>query len=246
MEERDEMDDFLERPEPETVPEVEPERTQPEEGETGEKETAPPAVEKTPRYSPEDYEKLVAERNAFQRATLEERKKRQQLEQQQVKQEKPRFWDAEDPDAYLEQKLAEREHSIRAEMRTQYLNISEANARSKHEDYDQKFQVFSQMVQRDPTIYHQMLNQPDPAEYAYRAASRLIQMQEMGNPDEYRKKVESEVESRIRAELEQKMRGEYEQKLQAASLPGSFSEANSKNVPKGSFAGPTSLGSILD
>lgn len=243
QEDTEQVEELQGEAEPETA-EVEPEK----------QEAEPPAAEEDPnafrKVTREEYQRLQESQRqaeAYQRAMFDERKKRQEA---QAEAEKKKFWEAEDQDKFLEEAISQRVQSVEQRLTNQFqsdrLNLSEDLARQKYDDYQDKFQVFTQMVQRDPSIYQQMLSQPNPAEFAYRAAKRLQDIQEMGDPDSYRAKIEAEVREKIVQEVEEKNRQQYEQQVQQTnSLPHSFSEKQSKNVPRGSFAGPASLDSIL-
>ena len=252
MTEYENMDDFLEGTPQETEQEVVEEEAPIVETE-GEKDPEPPTGEedqpKEEEPQPEaqpTVEELVARANAFQRKAEDEVRKRQQIEayiqqqQSQAQEEKPEFWDA--PEEMIESKIQQVRQEIGQEFQSRLLNMSEASARSRHEDYQEKFEVFSQMVQRDPAIYQQMIQQPDPAEYAYRAAKRLVDIQSIGDIDSFKEQTRAE----IRAEIEAEVKADFEKRLnQADNLPGSFSEKSSKVAPRGEWAGPTSLNSIL-
>ncbi len=243
MSEYENMDEFLEGQQPETTEEVNEE--EPEQVETkGEEETEPPAVEEEPKTETvqPSYEEIAARANAFQRKAEDEVRKRQAIEQQMQRppEETPDFW--ENPEGVIKNQVDQVRQEIGQEFQTRLLNMSESSAKARHDDYDEKFHIFSQMVQRDPSVYQQMLQQPDPAEYVYSTAKRLMDIQSIGDVDAFKEKTRSE----IRAEIEAEVKAEYEQKLtQANNLPQSFSEKGSKNAPKGEFAGPTSMESIL-
>ena len=210
-EEKSDLENFLEDEEqPEIAEEVEIEK-EPEQVEEsqGVEETEPPAVEEEaePKLD-EAAEAATAQLEAFKRAAIDERRKRQVLEQhyanlqQQEKQEEPKtdFW--ENPELVVQQTVQAAVSKVQQESNARILNMSEAQARSKYGDYQEKFEIFSQMVGRDPAVYQQMLNQADPAEYAYRAASRLKDIQEIGNIGDWRERERAKLKQELMAEME--------------------------------------------
>ena len=243
MDEFENVDDFIEGTSLENEPEVNEEEAEPVEEPEGEQISEPPAEEESPQPEPV-VDESAAKINAFQRMAEDERHKRQQLEaqihQQQEEKEKPDFW--ENPEEMVKNEVGRVRQEIGQEFQARLLNMSESSAMARHEDYGDKFNVFQQMVQRDPAIYQQMLQQPDPAEYAYRAAKRLMDIQSIGDVDSFKQQTRAE----IRAEIEAEVKAEFEGKLnQANSLPQSFSEKGSKSTPRGEYTGMTSFESIL-
>ena len=239
------VEDFIKGDSLETEPEVNEEEATPDEEPEGENVSAPPADDETPPKE-EEVAPVIDESNAkiqaFQRVAEDERHKRQVLEQQiqqaNADKEKPDFW--ENPEEMVKNEVGRMRQELGQEFQSKMLNMSEAAARSRHEDYSEKFSVFQQMVQRDPSIYQQMLQQPDPAEYAYKAAKRLSDIQSIGDIDTFREKTRAD----IRAEIEAEVKAEFEGKLNQ-TLPTSFSEKGSKTAPKGAYSGATSLDDIL-
>lgn len=138
--------------------------------------------------------------------------------------EPPSFWD--NPEAVIERRVAIAEQ----QMTQRLINISEASAKARHADYDDKFQVFAGIVKQNPHVYQEMLAQPDPAEWAYQVAARQSVMRDIGDPVEYRSKLEKEIRDQIAAEqaIADKKKAD---ELIADKLPKSFSE--SRNVGTG-------------
>ena len=200
-------------------------------------------------------EEFSPKERAFMKAMEEERKKRQELERKlheiAAQQQKPAaqpdpnapktFWD--DPEGALQR----HQQQTQALLVNTKLNMSEAIARRNHADFQEKAEIFGEMVKANPVIYQQMLNQLDPAEFAYQTAKQHKEMSEIGNIDEYRKKIEAETRARVEKEMREKMDAEARARAaEAARLPGSLT-----NVPgtapasRPVWGGPTPLDSIL-
>lgn len=195
------------------------------------------AVEKQRREASPEYD---AKLKAFETAMIAERRKRQELEaalHQKQEEEKP-FLGEE-----YEQRFQETEIKFRNELTRQKLDLSEAFARDKYSDFEEKLEVFATLVQENPALYQQMVHQSNPAEFAYKAASAQQKLKEMGDPNEYEQKLRQQ----ITAELEEK----YNAKLDAETkkrqqLPGTLSGAKgATGIQAQTWAGPTDLKDIL-
>jgi hypothetical protein len=203
---------------PETVPETVPE---PEKAEEPEPEKEPEQEQKQePKEQPEDVNGLkyaiTAERQRRQEA---EDRLKQLLEQQKKPAEKKEF-DWENPNNSLESVKKE----FQVELEKAKLDMSSAACAARHEDYQQKEQTFISLVAENPALYNTMMQQRDPAEWAYNYAKRHETMQRIGNdPSAY----ENELRARIEAEIVEKYglskTKEVEKRLQetAAKLPPS-------------------------
>lgn len=197
-------------------------------GEDGRFTTATPA-ESVPEPTPEPVPAPVAAAapvvepvvdHVPQAALLDERRKRQQYErelselreqmraQTQPKPEPPKdVW--EDPAAYIsaETKRARDEAVREAQemMRHQMANLSEQQARARHADYDEKSAAFAARIESDPVLRSELnrviVNGDDLGEFVYKTASRLQEVEQVGNFDAYRQKVESEIRSKLEAEF---------------------------------------------
>jgi len=171
----------------------------------------------------------------LQAALLAERRKRQELEQQlaESKKKKPDFW--EDPEA----RLADTENRFQQQLVMQKLDISEAFAREKYSDFDEKLEVFAAMTQENPALYQQMIQQVNPADFAYKAATNQQKLKEMGNPLEY----EAKLEARLRAKWEAER---AEENKKRADLPGSIATtAGVGGSTAATWSGPTTLDDLL-
>lgn len=220
-----------EAPAPDPTPETKPEPT-------GEEQAAPPAAEEPKQQQPsEDWE---AKARAFMARAEDERRKRQQLEEQlkQAKpEEKPDFW--ADPDAAIGQLEQKFEQRLQAERAT----LSESMVRAQFADYDQKLDVFAEMVQANPALSYQLAQSPNPALFAYKTAEKELKLRELGDPDEYRAKLEAEVRAKVEAELKEKLAAEA---TKAAAIPESLASARGGGAKSPEWAGPPSLDDILN
>lgn len=206
-----------------------------------------PKVE--PKVQEPKREEFTDKERAFLRGLEEERRKRQDLERQlseiraaqQQPGEKKTFWD--DPEGHfknfqqnLEKTLTQRE--INAKFAT-----SEAIARSRYTDFDDKVQVFAQLMRDSPGLQSQMLSAPDPGEFVYRTAERTMLLRDAGGLDQLMAKKEKEIRAKLEAEYKAKQDAADKQR---AELTGSLSEvrgASTKQVQ--TFTGPTPLEDIL-
>src|SRR3990167_11293017 len=145
-------------------------------------------------------EKLVEEMTAKEKAAFakaaDETRKRQGLEQRlrelEAEQQKPTkeapqtFWD--DPDAALKNQHDE----TRKELVFSRLNTSEMIARFRHKDFDEKLEIFRELVMTVPGLAQQMLASPDPAEFTYRTAASHKALKEVGGLDAMLEKTKKE------------------------------------------------------
>jgi hypothetical protein len=175
----------------------------------------------------------------LQAALLAERRKRQELEQSlsQQSQEKKEFnWD--NPQETIENIKTD----LRQEFQTNFLSMSESQAKIRHKDYDEKYQVFVSMAQENPAHVNAMLQQADPAEYAYQLAKQKMFTDEVGSdPAGY----EEKLRAKIRAELETEFNQKIEDKLSLASnLPPSAAKLTDK-VQQKVVSNDDPLGSVF-
>lgn len=222
------LEEFLEPKPVEETPET-PEVIEEEKGEEEKEETATPAVE------PPDVAGLKA-------ALMAERQKRQAYEaelERKAEEERQRQQNPEDVDEYKESIKAELRGEFQKTLVMERLNMSEAMARDKHADFDEKLDTFKAMVQDNPALYAQMVQQANPAEYAYKLASQQLKMKEFADPEAY----EKALRDKIRAELEAEYKGKDHRKEE---LPGSLAGTRGVSGTKqADWQGPAPLGDIL-
>lgn len=194
-----------------------------------------------------ELEAAKAEKAALAKERERIRQKEQALEaqrQQPTPEDKKGFWD--DPEGAI----ATVEQRVEQRMLQERLNISEMYARERHADYQEKLDAFADMVRENPALYHQMMQQANPAEFAYKTASSTLKLKEMGDPQEYERKlrenIEAELRAKIAAEAEAQKAAQVEEAIKQKLPKSGFSEKRSvggvKNPP---YSGPRPLGDIL-
>lgn len=213
----------------------------PAEEATQTEETTTETGEETQQAAAEEVKTVddsAAKAKAFETAMLDERRKRQELEAKLAeKEEKPDFWD--DPEA----RLAEVESRFEQKLTAERLNISEAFAREKYPDFQEKLDEFAAICQEQPELFQRMIQQSNPAEYAYKTASTFKRMKEFSSPDEFEAKIRTELEASIRAEYDKKLEDELKKR---STLPGSLADARATGGNAGAtWAGPTTLNDIF-
>jgi len=196
-------------------------------------------------------QEFTEKEKAFQRAMMEERGKRQELERRLSAIEAAKaasspgepaktFWD--DPEAALARNKAE----IRTETTNARLQMAEFISRQKHQDFDEKIEEFGKILQQTPGLHAQWLAAPDPAEFAYTTGKNHMELQQAGSMEEMRAKIERETSARVRAEVEAELKAKAEALAkERAALPPSLSEARSTGVNKPVWGGPPSLDDIV-
>lgn len=204
-------------PEPAPEPPAEEEVVEPK----GVEEAEPPAA-------PAIEEPKANETEGVLKALMAEREKRQALEAQLAQtqnQEQPPGFDWDNP----EQTIASVEQRFEQKMQMNLLNLSEAQAQNRHDDYDQKFQVFKEMSKENPALVQAMLQQPDPAEFAYQTATKRLFTDEVGsNPQEYEDKLRAKIRLEVEEEFKQKANSRQEL---SNSLPPSAKSMTNKTQP---------------
>ena len=214
-----------------------------------EKVVEPAKVEAKPEPKPAVEEMTPKEKAAFAKAA-DETRKRQALEARlreleakatQTSTEPAKtFWD--DPEAALKKQ----EQVVQQAIVGTRLQTSEAIARSRHADFDEKVSIFSELAQATPGLAQQMLASPDPAEFVYRTAASHKAIQDAGGLEGAIAKAREEERIKVRAELEAELKAKAENLAkERAALPGSLSEAPSKGSQRPVWNGPPSMSDIL-
>jgi len=212
----------------------------PEEEETGAQETTEAdgqEIVKEEIQKPEDEQRAAAAKETpdvegLKQAMLAERRKRQELEAELAKK-------AQEEKPYLgeeyEARFQETEQRFQAELVRQKLDLSESIARDRHADFDEKFNVFSDLIKQYPALYPQMVQQVNPAEFMYKTASNAMRMKEMENPEEYERKLKEKWEAEYKAKNEKK-------DTPPVSIAGARGAAGTHQA---AWQGPASLDDIL-
>lgn len=200
-------------------------------------------AEVKPEVKPEPKQEMTDKERAFLARAIDETNKRQALEARikelegKVTPEQPKqFWD--DPEA----KLNEFEQRIQGVAVNTRLNTAEMIARSKHTDFEEKAAVFAQICQSTPGVWEKALQSPDPAEFAYTIGKNYMDLQQAGNLDNLKAKIEKEVRVRLEAEMKEKADKDAKDR---ADLPETLSDAHSVQHKRATWSGPTPLDSIL-
>lgn len=191
-------------------------------------------------------------------ALKDERAKRQQLEQQlqqyeayyqqqlAAQQQQPQYApdmyaDPEGYAAYLRDSLrqelmAETQQTIQHQAVVQKAEFSEIMARQKFADYDEKVEVFKQMVEENPHLLNVLQRAPDPAAYAYQAAQQHLEALRYAEPMPTREQMEAKIRAEIMAGIG----------VQRPTAPNTLANERSVGARSGpTWSGPTAIGDIL-
>lgn len=217
------------------------------------KETpAVPAATPEPPKEPAKTEppKQTALERAYLAEAKDERNKRQALEREiaQLKataapavpaEPAKTFWD--DPEGSLKAF----EQNLQGQFVKTKLDLSEAAARTRYTDFEDRVKVFAEVLKATPAMQQTWLSAADPAEYAYRVGKEAHERAEwtkVGGTEGLRAQIEKET----RAKLEQEFKDrETAFKKEQAALPGSLSDVTGANPTRPVWGGPTSLDNIL-
>jgi vacuolar-type H+-ATPase subunit I/STV1 len=147
-------------------------------------------------------------------ALLDERRKRQELEQriQQMEQqyqnrpaepEQPSdFW--EDPNTFLESRFNQFGQTLLQQWEARQAQTAadraEAAAKAKYSDYDDAFAKFREQVSINPALVQELQRAADPAEFAYSRGKQALELASVGDLDAYKAKIRAEIEAELRAQ----------------------------------------------
>jgi hypothetical protein len=127
------------------------------------------------------------------------------------------------------------------------LATSEEIAGDKYADYEEMREVFAEEVRKNPSLYREMLQARNPAEFAYQLGKQTVARQDIGDPVQFAEKVRQETIAKTMADLDKIVEEKVKARL-AGVLPTSLAEAQSQggrvSNPDG-FNGPTPLSDIL-
>lgn len=156
--------------------------------------------EKTPESEPDSWTK---------KAVIDERRKRQALEAElaALKESIPKrdVIDArldvlEDPDAFSEAISSKIEQVA---IRTR-IDLSREMMIDKHQDYEEKEQIFIEMAKDHPELQSEALKSSNPAKFVYEEAKKFQEFQQMRDGT-YLEKMRAELKEQVRKELEGEM-----------------------------------------
>lgn len=100
--------------------------------------------------------------------------------------------------SYLDARLAQEREAWQAQAaRQRHLDMSEARAMARHDDYAARFAVFQQAA--PPHVVQQMLQDQDPAEYVYEWARAYEEFKDTPSIDALREKLREELRAEMAA-----------------------------------------------
>lgn len=135
-----------------------------------------------------------------------------------------------------QQVIAQLQPQQEMQMLTQRVEFAEALARQKWDDYDEKVEHFKEAVKGNPFLLQELKAAPNPAEYAYGVASKILEAKAYSQQPS-REQIEAEMRAKIMAEL-----GMSTQPKAPTSLVNDRS-VGSRSGP--AWSGPTPLNDIL-
>lgn len=212
-------------PTPETQPEPEPERI-------------PFAALKDERAKRQQLEAEIAHLRATLQQQAQPQQQFQTLPAQQ--QEAPDMF--ADPEGYQAWVMAQAEQIAYAKavevQRMERVRLSNASAMQKYADYGEVIEQFKQMAQLNPMLEQTMLEQPDPADWAYKTAKTHLEVQNYGSLDALVAAKVAEAQKAAIAQLEAKAK---------PSIPETIADARNVGQRSGpAWSGPQSLADILN
>lgn len=235
--ERDFLDEYSEQDsaesqpdEPETEEAKQPEAQESETAEkvdTPEAETPENAATTADESRKDDHVPLAAlkaEREKRQERDRELEQIRKELEalrrgqQPPEQEEEPEIWD--NPDEFVSRKV----QAVQQQLQGRLYSALEAAAREQYPDFDEKFDAVKAEVDVNPALRDRILAAPNPALEAYRTGKRLLEYQQMQDPDAYRQKIEAEVRAKLEAEYKAK---EEERAKASQNLPPDLTASRS-------------------
>lgn len=192
-------------------------------------------------------ETVKPEEQGFKQAMLDERGKRQDL-QRQIDAMQAQQNQTEKPDAFVnpDEAIDYGNNEIRSEFEGRLLNMSEAQARLRHDDFDEMNDIFmNELAVQNPMLGQQALKAADPFEFVYQQAKNHKELDGINTLDDYKAKIETDMRAKLEAEYADKAKSDTNNAINAA-LPPSLSTATAtggNQTP--TWGGPTSLSNIL-
>lgn len=209
---------------------------------------APPASEQEPPHIPyaafkderTKRQQIEADRQqiAAEKQQMAERLQQYEAYFQQLQQQAPQTDEEPDP---IDALTAQIEQSVMSKVQHQHLtdkvNMTEQFARQKWADYDEKVELFKAEAQKNPFLVQQLMQAPNPAEYAYQVSEQIAVARNYGGTAPSREQLEAEIRQKIMAEIG------MSPKPQAPTSLASERSVGSRGGP--AWSGPTALGDIL-
>lgn len=182
------------------------------------------------------------------KAVLDERRKRQELEQR-LKDLESKKEPEPAPDWWADPEKAAQHQSqqIEARLYQQKVEIGQDLMRSQHDDYDDMEARFMEMAQENPALRTELQKSANPARFAYETAKKAAEYDAIKDVDSYRAKLEAEVRKDVEAKLRKELEAEQEKKAkkEAAIDPSLASTSSKGGLKSDDYAGPTPLDEIL-
>lgn len=135
------------------------------------------------------------------------------------------FYD--DPQASVTEQVTSLRDETKRLIQGVFLGMSEAQARRRYDDYEPTIQQFATMTKKNRALLGQMLQQPDPGEWAYQMAKRHEAMEALGDPVTARERLKAE----LRAELETEQAEEAAQVVAEAEAHGQVFGTDTPDAP---------------
>lgn len=123
---------------------------------------------------------------------------------------------------------------IQRDMFNRSLNMSEAMLRQQvgnDEDVNAKVAKFKEMVAVNPSLRGELERQAHPYKFVYDTAKRSMALEEIGDPDAYRTKLETELRAKIEAELAGTVQQPAAARINLPQSLGTARSAGSRNAP---------------
>jgi hypothetical protein len=178
-----------------------------------------------------------AETAAYKKAMREEREKRQAAEARLRELQTPKT--PVDPWQDLSGTLTQQEQKFEERLFVERCNTTEELARDRHKDFDEVREVFLEAAQNNPTLFQQLRQERNPAEFAYREGLRIKELKDVnGDFSAYKSKLEKDIEARLTAQFEAKYGKQPE-------VPTSLNSDTSPAQQTAVYAGPPKLETIL-
>lgn len=185
-------------------------------------------------------------------AIIDERRKRQQLEQEvaalRQQAQKPKTDIFENPDVAIGERLQER----LAPLEDTIFQLQVALAKTQMPNFDDAALAFFQAAQNDPIMKHQADTAPDQLQYIYREGMRLKELGDVGGDiTKYREKVTAESRLEVAKRDEQiaaltaKLEAIEKAQSELAAVPRSLNAMQSGASPKATDADPEDIRDIV-
>ena len=219
---------------------------------TPQAEPEPEAAEETPEkveeeQAPVEPEKVEAkeepEEKANNFAQLREVTKTQKarIEELEATQKEP----AKAPDVFEDQE-AYTKH-IESSVDNKLLGLSVTMVKEQYEDYDDVEARFIKEAETNPAIIGNVQGKSNMALAVYREGQKLLELDKIGDPVEYRAKIKAEILAELKSEgTDAEVKAKEEKQKLKDSLPDDISsEGSAGNRAKKEVFEPTSLDTIL-